>query len=220
MPTLDDFFDRDNETSDYKAYFVPLGANGMAQIKMIEEFIAKYPMRHHQDYLKVRDYRSDNLLQSSSSVSFVRTFEPDGAEKQTALLHLTVPHWDAPLWKEKVGELRKISNTPSPLEEFKVNSVNYAELFIVPAAELLVTKKEAIDEFRDTFPHPIPGSTLGALNFKYSLQKLVFERRLAIGNVRLIVHLNSSSPVEAQKEQYALLLLMVERGLEELLYIN
>lgn len=219
MPTLDDYLDKDNETESYHAYFVPLAANGEAQTNMIAEFVAKYPMRHDQDYLQLREYRSEDLRQNQSNIKLVRR-ELEGEEKQIAMLHLDIPHYNEPVWPAEVAKLRKMANVPTALQGLKKASDNFAELFDIPKTESLVTKKEAIRKFLEIFPKPVPDSILGGLFFEYDLRRVIFERRLSIGNVRLIVNITSVSPIEAQKEQYALLLLIHDLGLEDILYRN
>lgn len=219
MPTLDDYLDKENEKPNYHAYFVPLAANGQAQENLIAEFVAKYPMRHDRDYLKMRERRSENLHDSQSNIILSRR-ELEGEEKQTAALHLDIPHYHEPVWPTEVAKLRKMAGVPINLESLKKASNHFAELFDVPKTELLVTKKEAIRRFIELFPKPVPESVVGALIFKYDLERIIFERRLSIGNVRAVINITSASPVEAQKEQYALLLLIHELGLEDILYIN
>jgi hypothetical protein len=219
MPTLNDYLDKDNESANYHAYFVPLAANGDPQTGMITEFVAKYPMRNDRDYLKLREYRSEDLRQNQSHIMLVRR-ELEGEEKQTAMLQLDIPHYNEPVWPAEVAKLRKMANVPTELESLKKASGNFAQLFDIPKTESLVTKKEAIRKFLEIFPKPVPGSILGSLFFEYDLIRLIFERRLSIGNVKLVVNITSLSPVDAQKEQYALLLLMHELGLEDILYRN
>jgi hypothetical protein len=93
---------------------------------------------------------------------------------------------------------------PEDLKKFQVETKDFATLYAVSGAESLETKIHAIKVFLIAYTKPHGYKNLGALHTITSHNGVSLQRLLEQGAVKLTVEFSTASPVEGQKENYAI----------------
>ena len=93
---------------------------------------------------------------------------------------------------------------PEDLKKFQIETKEFATLYAVSGVESLETKIHTIKLFLIAYTKPQGYKTLGALHTITSPHGVSLQRLLEQGAVKLTVEFSSVSPVEGQKENYAI----------------